>query len=147
MNRRHDKATKKPTYSSRTLTITTSHSRHVDSPETNVNTSALESSSSAVIGSLHLQAADEPEEERRRVRWSQETIDNEHLNKKKSNICCIFHPQNENEYEKIDGSDSETSFPSDEEEIDKIVQNGHQCHSENHPNAYERQPKWIKKSK
>lgn len=32
----------------------------------------------------------------RKVTFSKETIDNEHLNKKKSKICCIFHSKNEN---------------------------------------------------
>ncbi|KAI5963996.1 YPI1 [Candida theae] len=28
-----------------------------------------------------------------RVRWTQDVVDNEHMNKKKTKICCIFHPQ------------------------------------------------------
>ncbi|SCW00000.1 LAFE_0B07228g1_1 [Lachancea fermentati] len=31
--------------------------------------------------------------QRNQVRWEQDVIDNEHMNKKKSKICCIFHPQ------------------------------------------------------
>lgn len=31
----------------------------------------------------------------RRVHWDGSVIDNEHLNKKKSNKCCIFHAHNE----------------------------------------------------
>ena len=27
----------------------------------------------------------------KRVTWSEDTIDNEHMGKKKSNICCIYH--------------------------------------------------------
>ncbi|KAK6889748.1 Type 1 phosphatases regulator YPI2, partial [Candida tropicalis] len=26
-----------------------------------------------------------------KVRWSEDTVDNEHMNKKKTKICCIFH--------------------------------------------------------
>ena len=27
----------------------------------------------------------------KRVTWSEDTVDNEHMGKKKSNICCIYH--------------------------------------------------------
>jgi hypothetical protein len=27
----------------------------------------------------------------KKVKWSEDTIDNEHMGKKKSNICCIYH--------------------------------------------------------
>jgi protein phosphatase 1 regulatory subunit 11 len=39
------------------------------------------------------------EQERRHVRWTEDTIDNEHLNRKKSNICCIFHRHNDGDEE------------------------------------------------
>merc|ERR1739845_161535 len=29
---------------------------------------------------------------KRKVVWREDTIDNEHMNKRRSNICCIFHP-------------------------------------------------------
>lgn len=29
--------------------------------------------------------------ERRNIRWAEDTVDNELLNRKKSKICCIFH--------------------------------------------------------
>lgn len=52
----------------------------------------------------------------RRVRWSEDTIDNELMNKKKSKICCIFHPNSmdyEEESESSDsGSDSSSSSSS-----------------------------------
>lgn len=31
----------------------------------------------------------------KKVTFSSDTVDNEHLNKKKSKICCIFHSKNE----------------------------------------------------
>lgn len=34
-----------------------------------------------------------PRSQRPRVRWEEGVVDNEHMNKKKSKICCIFHPQ------------------------------------------------------
>ena len=29
--------------------------------------------------------------QKKRVTWHESVIDNEHMNKRKSNICCIFH--------------------------------------------------------
>jgi protein phosphatase 1 regulatory subunit 11 len=34
--------------------------------------------------------------ERRRVTWAEGTIDNEHLGRKKSKICCIYCSKNRN---------------------------------------------------
>ena len=31
-----------------------------------------------------------PEKERRKVQWTSETVDNEHLGRKKSKCCCVF---------------------------------------------------------
>lgn len=44
------------------------------------------------------------------VRWTEETIDNEHLNKKSSKRCCIFH-----KVKKFAESDSDES----DEEVEK----------------------------
>ncbi|KAF9155046.1 Type 1 phosphatases regulator ypi1 [Linnemannia schmuckeri] len=49
----------------------------------------------------------EPSTERR-VQWDDDVIDNEHLNKKKSKICCIFKRQKE-----FDESSDESSSESD----------------------------------
>ncbi|SCU78727.1 LADA_0A07184g1_1 [Lachancea dasiensis] len=32
-------------------------------------------------------------DQRNKVRWKDDVVDNEHMNKKKSKVCCIFHPQ------------------------------------------------------
>lgn len=39
----------------------------------------------------------------KKITWKEDTIDNEHLNQRKSNICCIFHRQ------KLSPDDSDTS--------------------------------------
>ena len=49
----------------------------------------------------------------KQVSWHESVIDNEHMNKKKSNKCCIFHRQNEcyessEESSDYDSSDDET---------------------------------------
>ena len=32
---------------------------------------------------------------KKKVTWHKSVIDNEHMNKRKSNICCIFHKKQE----------------------------------------------------
>lgn len=100
---------------------------------------------------------------RPRVRWSEDTIDNENMGKKKSKICCIFHPNREFG----ESSDESLSSPSDssdesgdEKNTGKPEKNGsrkdknnkHRRHCRGHdpegsmPNAYERQPKYKNQS-
>ncbi|CAB11073.1 Type 1 phosphatases regulator ypi1 [Schizosaccharomyces pombe] len=68
---------------------------------------------------LHLQP-----EPVRRVRWTVSTVDNEHMNKKKSKVCCIFHKQR-----KFDESSSDSDSDSDSDSS---------CSSCCSRNAYER---------
>mmetsp|Transcript_8297 Transcript_8297/g.9488 ORF Transcript_8297/g.9488 Transcript_8297/m.9488 type:complete len:140 (-) Transcript_8297:889-1308(-) len=51
-----------------------------------------------------------PQEESNRVHWTDDTIDNEHMNKFKSKKCCIFHkPREFDESEtESEGTDSES---------------------------------------
>ncbi|EEB09775.1 protein phosphatase inhibitor [Schizosaccharomyces japonicus yFS275] len=49
----------------------------------------------------------------RRVHWSQNTVDNEHLNKKKSKICCIYHKLREFDESSSEESDSDSGSDSD----------------------------------
>ena len=44
----------------------------------------------------------------KRVSWTEDTIDNEHMNKKSSKVCCIFYKEggnncrhNKNKYDRI----------------------------------------------
>ena len=52
---------------------------------------------------------------RHNVRWEENVIDNENMNKKKTKICCIFHPQNEAEEECNHPSDHDESSSSESE--------------------------------
>lgn len=65
------------------------------------------------VGTLHLEPPSRAA--RPQVRWEDDVVDNEHLNKKKSKVCCIFHPQREFG-ESSDESSSSSS--SDESESD-----------------------------
>ncbi|CAI4060828.1 hypothetical protein N7582_001728 [Saccharomyces uvarum] len=75
---------------------------------------------------LQLRATQEPtrtqeaRSTRHNVRWEESVVDNENLNKKKTKICCIFHPQEEAEEEcnhpsDHDGSSSSSSSSSESE--------------------------------
>ena len=107
------------------------------------------------IPTLHLVSSGEPKtrKPRRKVKWDKKVIDNEHLNKKKTKICCIFHPQNDSDYE-CDSSDdsdssslsSSSSSSSDSDSGDAGAGNGFKSNPERSvPNAYEIQPKYRKK--
>lgn len=56
------------------------------------------------------------------------------MNKKKTKICCIYHP-----------ADGESSCSSSDSESDKSDEEGGDEQSNSGPNAYEKQPKYNKK--
>lgn len=77
-----------------------------------------------------------------RVRWTEDVVDNENMNKKKTKICCIFHPQREfgEESECLSDSSSDSSDSSgDEKET-------HDKCCEGKGNAYETQPHYKNQS-
>lgn len=116
---------------------------------------------------LHLRPRGEKEKQKKKsrsqVRWTDDVVDNEHMNKKKSKICCIFHPQREFG-ECSSDSDSGSSDSSSDESGDE---RGRPCnHNHDHenssndnekaklckqrsssPNAYEKQPHYKNRSK
>lgn len=118
---------------------------------------------------LQLRAADEGEaqqqrrtsrSQRPRVRWESDVVDNEHMNKKKTKICCIFHPQQEFSDEELecpsdhDHSSGSSSSSSSEDEKDlsfderreRRVARRHRKLQQNKPkspNAYEIQPDYT----
>ncbi|KAH3677243.1 hypothetical protein WICMUC_001824 [Wickerhamomyces mucosus] len=92
---------------------------------------------------------------RPKVRWQEGTVDNENLNRKKSKICCIFHPQVDfEEGEDCQACDSDrdssSSSSSSESESDeeirraKITQKKKQKSLKSKPNSYEYQPDYTK---
>ncbi|VVT56624.1 uncharacterized protein SAPINGB_P005183 [Magnusiomyces paraingens] len=101
-------------------------------PPRSVLNSATPSTSSTVVatpepeeqnGTLHLQAPENSTESAPRsrssrgVRWTEEVVDNEHMNKKKSKICCIFHKQRQfgESSSESDSSSSDDDSDSDTE--------------------------------
>lgn len=84
----------------------------VSSPPIGTSVTAVLRSSEPLT--LHLEAEpispDAPE--RPQVRWTEDVIDNEHMNKKKSKVCCIFHKQ------RVFGESSSESSSSSSSESD-----------------------------
>ncbi|KAI8365711.1 phosphatase inhibitor-domain-containing protein [Blakeslea trispora] len=132
-------------------TPTTTHgSRTITLDETAVN-SAEEMSSDEEgeqVGVLRL-TGDMASRRRRVIQWDESVVDNEHMNKKKSKICCIYHkprPVGES------SDDSSSSSSDDSSNSDSEDSHSGRCnHRHNHrrkkrnprdvsPNAYERQP-------
>ncbi|KAJ1866965.1 Type 1 phosphatases regulator ypi1 [Coemansia sp. RSA 989] len=74
-------------------------------------------------GILHLRASSStqpapPVAARPRVQWTSDTVDNEHMGKKKSKVCCIYHRQRRfDESDSSCGSDSDSDGPNDYERM------------------------------
>lgn len=114
---------------------------------------------------LHLRSQPEKSKEKKKsksnVKWEEDVIDNENMGKKKSKICCIFHPNREfgelsdsSSGESSDDSDGEGNIiPKDkgEDHDDECCNHKHNkpkgIKNNNRPNAYERQPKYDNQSK
>ncbi|KAI8323292.1 hypothetical protein GQ54DRAFT_258449 [Martensiomyces pterosporus] len=79
-------------------------------------------------GTLYLRG-DQPRN-RARVQWSEDTVDNEHMNRKKSKVCCIFRKQR-----MFGESDSESDSDCGS------------CSDSDSPNEYERMPDYSRQSK
>ncbi|BGP58196.1 hypothetical protein JCM8202_004735 [Rhodotorula sphaerocarpa] len=87
-------------HGSRTLTTTAT-------PADGGAPAADESENPRDVGALRLRGRAMPTQ---RVQWTQETVDNEGLNRKKSKICCIYHkPKPYDESSDESGSDSADS--------------------------------------
>lgn len=109
------------------------------------------------------------------VRWKQDVVDNEHMNKKKTKICCIYHPQesdeeldgnaesddhfhlhrHENDEEYSDSDSSSSSESDNDKDLNKeerrrrrIIRRREKLNNETDykTNAYEYQPKYPNKS-
>ncbi|KAJ2800657.1 Type 1 phosphatases regulator ypi1 [Coemansia sp. 'formosensis'] len=65
-----------------------------------------------------------------RVQWAEDTVDNEHMNRKKSKVCCIFRRQRQ--FDESDSDESCGSHGSSNDDDDG---------DSDSPNEYERMPK------
>lgn len=64
-------------------------------------------------GTLRLRA--EPQE-RRRIQWAEDVVDNEGMGKKSSKVCCIYHKPHEPGDSDSESSDSSSSSESDSDD-------------------------------
>lgn len=55
----------------------------------------------------------------KKVSWTDETVDNEHLNKKKSKCCCVFEKQRQMGESSSDDTDDECTHCSGHVELKK----------------------------
>ncbi|KAI7868496.1 phosphatase inhibitor-domain-containing protein [Spinellus fusiger] len=88
----------------------------------------------------------------RAIQWDESVVDNEHMNKKKSKICCIYHrPHAIGESSESESSDSDSNSDSSNDDRARPSHSHHHHHSHHDkkkkknprhvsPNAYERQP-------
>lgn len=109
----------------------------------------------------------ENQEPARRIRWSEDVVDNEGMGKKSSKVCCIYHkphPVGESSSESESSSDSDSDSSSDDDSSSDSDAKDGLCgptcaHNPNHshrgrnakkreprrrrpsPNAYEKMPK------
>lgn len=103
-------------------TTTTTTSNTTVQPQTQTQTQTLTTSPTEPIV-LRLRGADTTSSRtrptQRRIQWTAETVDNEHLNRKKSKVCCIFHRARavgESSSEEGSSSSSSSSSGSEDEE-------------------------------
>lgn len=79
------------------------------------------------------------------VTWDEQVVDNENLNKKKSKVCCIFHPQRSFE-EELEEDKKEEEHPESDNDSSDSDESGDEGDKAK-PNAYEHQPPYENQSK
>ncbi|ORY94991.1 phosphatase inhibitor-domain-containing protein [Syncephalastrum racemosum] len=135
--------TSSPSHGSRTLTVDPAQEEHQSGGEQSQD-------DDEDVGILRLRG-DMNVRRPRAIRWDDNVVDNEHMGKKKSKICCIYHKPRavgESSSEEDSDSDSSSSSSSDSDSSSDERKHRHCQHKkkkkrnprEVSPNAYERQP-------
>ncbi|KAL3459974.1 phosphatase inhibitor-domain-containing protein [Aspergillus heterothallicus] len=94
-----------------------------------------------VTGTLRLRAEDAPQPVEqdttptRRIRWSEDVVDNEGLGKKSSKVCCIYHKarpvgESSSESESSDSSDSDSDTGASNGNGRRSCRNHHENHQD-----------------
>ncbi|KAJ5131705.1 Type 1 phosphatases regulator ypi1 [Penicillium atrosanguineum] len=105
-------------------------------PQLQTTTESRDPSTVRLTGTLRLRGDETPSTSEpssaRRIRWSEDVVDNEGMGKKSSKVCCIYHkarPVGESSSES-DSSDSNSSDSESENEIDRrrLRANAHHSH-------------------
>ncbi|KAJ6131011.1 hypothetical protein N7523_001471 [Penicillium sp. IBT 18751x] len=94
-------------------------------PQLQTTTESRDSSTVRLTGTLRLRGDETPSTREpstaRRIRWSEDVVDNEGMGKKSSKVCCIYHkarPVGESSSES-ESSDSNSSDTDSENEVDR----------------------------
>ncbi|KAJ5212713.1 uncharacterized protein N7498_004359 [Penicillium cinerascens] len=94
-------------------------------PQLQTTTESRDSSTVRLTGTLRLRGDETPSASEpssaRRIRWSEDVVDNEGMGKKSSKVCCIYHkarPIGESSSES-ESSDSNSSDSESDNEIDR----------------------------
>ncbi|KAJ0415525.1 phosphatase inhibitor-domain-containing protein [Aspergillus carlsbadensis] len=124
-----------------------SHNRQAF-PQTSTSSSRVSSvtrvehntSNGRVTGTLRLRAEDAPSVDQdstpaRRIRWSEDVVDNEGMGKKSSKVCCIYHKarpvgESSSESESSDSDSDSSSSDSDQRSGDATSKRN--CHHYHH---------------
>ncbi|KAJ5880551.1 Type 1 phosphatases regulator ypi1 [Penicillium subrubescens] len=101
-------------------------------PQSTTETSR-ESSTLRLTGTLRLRAEDTPDttaepSPSRRIRWSEDVVDNEGMGKKSSKVCCIYHkarPVGESSSEESSSSSSDSDSESDTDRRNHMARHAH----------------------
>ncbi|KAI5478876.1 type 1 phosphatases regulator Ypi-1 [Pseudohyphozyma bogoriensis] len=104
-------------HGSRTLTVNETHA----DPSTGEPSTSTSSSNDAGVLRLRGRALNSA-----RVQWTDETVDNEFLGRKKSKICCIYHKSKE--FDESSGDESDSSCGSNDSRIARPSRHSHHHH-------------------
>lgn len=94
---------------------------------------------------LHLRNGGEKKsnKNKNKVRWTEDVVDNENMNKKKTKICCIFHPHRE--FGELSSEESSSSSDESDKSDDEGDNSNERPNRSSSPNAYEKQPTYKNK--
>ncbi|KAJ1969377.1 Type 1 phosphatases regulator ypi1 [Dispira parvispora] len=140
-------------HGSRTMTIAqpSTESSAADSPSTSTGSPANQTPN--YQGTLYLRAEpsptlDAPPRRQPRVKWDNDVVDNEGLNRKKSKVCCIF--RKTRRFDESDSDESDSDCDSDDHHHGHDNKGKSNGLDSNHrslppPNEYERMPRYSTK--
>ncbi|KAJ5432447.1 Type 1 phosphatases regulator ypi1 [Penicillium daleae] len=100
-----------------------------------------DSSTLRLTGTLRLRAEDTPDTTTaesspgRRIRWSEDVVDNEGMGKKSSKVCCIYHKARP-----VGESSSESESSSSSSDSDSESETDHRNHMAHHAHPRGRRP-------
>ncbi|CEL11401.1 hypothetical protein ASPCAL14503 [Aspergillus calidoustus] len=144
-----------PTHTDTDTNTVMSHIRQAF-PQTSTSSSRVSSvtrveqntSNGRVTGTLRLRAEDVPSVDQdaspaRRIRWSEDVVDNEGMGKKSSKVCCIYHkarPVGESSSESESSDSDSSSSDSDQRTGDAGSKRNCHHHRHNHQDGAQESP-------